>query len=285
MHKLFIINKNAGAKNNKRLIKEIERVYLNRDDYSIVETKSEEEAKKIIKDFNFGVVYLIGGDGTIGAMSECFIDRDIAFGIIPSGTGNDFAKYFKKQFSIKETIEPEFRKIDAYRVNGRVGVNVFSMGFDTMVLKNSYRVRKIIPSKLSYYVGALMSINHLTPMDLIITLEDEKTKETIKGKFIICAVCNASYYGSGFYPGVNAKLDDGLLNLVQIKMPPIYHIFDLVPKYRNGRILESDYAHEYLCKKIIINSKDAIYANIDGKIFKDTQFEIEVLKDAINFAY
>ena len=103
-------------------------------------------------------------------------------------------------------------------------------------------------------------------MDLVLA---DDSKISFKDEFLISAICNGSYYGSGFNPAPAAKIDDGIINIVLTKKFPKLALPSLILKYKKGKHQSSKYLSELKVKSGTIKSDKEFLANIDGEIFKD----------------
>lgn len=280
MKKLFILSSKSGKGSFESLEGEILKYYP-KD--SIVYTQGPNHAKDIANTFkkNKGDLLIVcGGDGVLSEVAEELAGSKTALGLIPMGTGNDFSKNFSyKNFTIDQTLHPIIMPIDLMEINGRIGINVMSMGFDTEVLVHAYKIKEKFPflGKLSFLYGVFQSLRSLEYMDLSleITLKNNE-RIHIENKFLISALCNGSYYGSGFQPAPDAILDDGFLNLVMAKPLGLGKILSLFMAYRKGTHLKQKKVKEYLVRSGRISSNKEIIYNIDGEIYyaKDLTFQI-----------
>ena len=113
-------------------------------------------------------------------------------------------------------------------------------------------------------------------------MENGESKD-IKGDFLISAICNGGFYGSGFNPAPEAKIDDGVLNLLLASKIPFIKFLPMIKKYKEGRHKDSKYIREIEVTSGIIRSKDKFIANADGEIFKSDEIKFEVLPNALNW--
>ena len=294
MKKLFLINANAGKKGKISFGEKIRKTYAlsNREnELEVAVTKSVDEARAVIckfRDLGGKIVYVCGGDGSIGAVIGEFVGSSMAVGLIPMGTGNDFSKNFDyKNFSIEKTFEPKIRLIDAFRVNDYFCINIFSLGYDTEVLSRIYEYQKRFPNagKLNFFMGTLTSLSNITKNEYEIKIISPSGEKKLNCSPSILTVCNGSYYGSGFFPGVNAKFDDGILNLVMINKPSLFQLPKTIIDYRSGNILNNPNAEEFTLTSVEIKSHNEVLANVDGAIFKASHFKAEVIKKGVNWAF
>lgn len=297
MKKLFLISSSAGASEyffSKEHIKEVYKSNNKLDEIIVEETQYAGHLEKIVNKFlksNYDdkVIIILGGDGSLNEIVNLCYGKDVTIGLIPTGTGNDFAKNFDyKDFKIEDTFYIKKNPIDLIKINDRYCINVTSLGFDTEVLVSAYDYLEKDKSlgKRAYLKAVRdrvrhLSYNHLT-MDLI--LEDD-SKISIENEFLISAICNGGFYGSGFNPAPDAKIDDGIINLVLARKFPKFYLLSLILKYKKGRHQSSPYLDEFRVKKGIISANSDFLANIDGEIFTDKKIEFEILPHALNRAY
>ena len=297
MTKLFLISSTAGATEyhfSKQQIEDIYKKYGREDEIIVKETRYRGHLEEIVMAFLASsyqdkVIITLGGDGTINEVVNMCLGHDVALGLIPTGTGNDFSKNFDyKNFKIEDTFDISIRTIDLIKVNGKYCVNVTSLGFDTEVLKTAYDYLDKDKSlgKRAYLKAVGDRVKNLTYQDLSIKLSLADSKDIyLKDEFLVSAICNGGYYGSGFNPAPDAKIDDGIINFVTAKQFPKWQLIPLILKYKQGKHQSSKYLDEYLVKSGQIKSNKDFLANIDGEIFSTNNLDFEVVSKAINWAF
>ncbi|NVF10988.1 YegS/Rv2252/BmrU family lipid kinase [Anaerococcus sp. AGMB00486] len=296
---LYILSSKSGKTEFDIGKNDLKKLYKNRkNDVKIIETNYKNHAKNATYDFiksNKDVkkaIIVAGGDGSLNEIAEIIYKYDrnnSSLGLIPMGTANDFSKNFSyKNFSINSLLNFKNKKIDLIKVNNSICINVLSLGFDTIVLENAYKILDKNPNlgKKAYLLGVLKSIPKISYKDLYLKLEDDKGNMLkFNDKFLLSAICNGGFYGSGFNPAPSAKVDDGVLNLVYAKKIPTLLLPSLIVRYKYGKLENSKYLKEIKVKKGLIKAKEDILANIDGEIFKSNNIEFEIIEKAINWIY
>ena len=297
MTKLFLISSTAGATEyyfSKKQIEDIYKKYGREDEIIVKETSYRGHLEEIVRAFLASsyqnkVIITLGGDGTINEVVNMCIGHDVAIGLIPTGTGNDFAKNFDyKNFKIEDTFDISIRPIDLIKVNGKYCVNVTSLGFDTDVLKTAYDYLDKDKSlgKRAYLKAVSDRVKNLTYQKLTINLTlADSTKIEFNDEFLISAICNGGFYGSGFNPAPDAKIDDGLINFITCYKFPKLRLIPLIIKYKKGKHQSSAYLDEFKVVAGKIYSKDKFIANIDGEIFTDNIINFKIVNNAVNLAY
>lgn len=295
--KLFILSTKAGKEDFQKFKKDITQVYKNHnklDEVEVILTEHKTHAKDAAKEFlsenpKDKIVIVCGGDGTLGEVSNIVSNTEGAMGLIPMGTANDFSKNFNyKNFKIEDTFEPKVLPIDMIKVNEKYCINVMSLGFDTQVLEKTYEILEQEPNlgNKAFLKGIVKSLKNIKyeNLELDLVLKDN-TKINVKDEYIVSALCNGSYYGSGFNPSPKGKIDDGILNLIAVKKLPLYKVIPILLLYKTGKHMGLKSVTEYLVKSGVIKSNKEIIANIDGEIFRSKEFEFEILKNSLKWAY
>lgn len=270
MNFVFIINPTSGNNMGHYISKVIESYCIICNlNYKIIFTTKPNEAKEIVniyKDFENTTIFSVGGDGTLNEVVNGIVNSRAKLGIIPAGTGNDFYRTF-------ETIDTN--KIDVGRINDRYFINVASLGLDAEIANYANKLKKgILSNKSVYILGILHEYFLYKPIDIKV---DDETKSST-----ILTVCNAKYYGNGFKIAPQAKLNDGLFDVIDVKSLNRLQIINIIMKLSKAKHLESDLVNFYRTDSIKISSPVPLNCNIDGEIIKDTNFAFSLEKDAIN---
>lgn len=292
---LFIINSKAGKTEFDIRKEDIEETFKNAgrlDEIEVVNTRYKNHTKFLIEAFDSlaydeKIVIICGGDGSLNELVNVAYGKNMTLGLIPTGTGNDFAKNFDySNFTLNNLLNFRTKKIDLIKVNDFYSINVTSLGFDTRVLDRAYKYLEKNPKlgKRAYIKAVINSLNKITSekLEIKLKLKDGSNFE-IKGDYLISALCNGAYYGSGFNPAPEAEIDDGVLNLLLASKIPFLKFLPMIKKYKEGRHKDSKYIREIEVKAGTIKSKDKFIANADGEIFQTNEIRFEVLPKALNW--
>lgn len=298
---LFILSSKAGKTEFDINEKDIEKIYNKKDfeeNVQIIRTYYEDHATDAAKAFiekyknHKKTIIVGGGDGSLNEICNVVYKNDLentSLGLIPMGTGNDFSKNFSyKNFKVESLLNLKEKKIDLIKVNDKVGINVLSLGFDTVVLEKAYEYLDKNPSlgKKAYFFGVIKALKYLSYQNLSLTLYDKNYREIkLEDEFLLSAICNGGYYGSGFNPAPSARIDDGILNLVYAKKLPSLLLPSLIIRYKHGLLENSKYLDEIKVKKGQIKSDEKILANIDGEIFENKIINFEIIENCLSWTY
>ena len=244
-----------------------------------------------------------GGDGTINEVANGIIrsGEDVELGVLPSGTGGDFRRTLAMPLAGREAAaalrDGETRLIDAGRVTfqdhvdktvKRYFLNVSSVGLAPSVIKRvkSARVFDWLPGdalrgKANFAVSAVREVINLDPFSIRIRLDDgdEKTVQTIS----FC-IANSRYFGGGMMIAPDAKINDGLLDVVNIgDMSTARIVLNAYSLYR-GTHLEMTEVKSTLAKRIEISAVETpreILIEIDGEMPGKLPATYEIVPNAI----
>lgn len=292
---LFIINSKAGKTEFDIRKEDIEETFKNAgrlDEIEVVNTRYKNHTKFLIEAFDSltydeKIVIICGGDGSLNELVNVAYGKNMTLGLIPTGTGNDFAKNFDySNFTLNNLLNFRTKKIDLIKVNDFYSINVTSLGFDTQVLNRAYTYLEENPKlgKRAYAKAVLNSLNKITSENLEIKLKlRDGSNFEIKEEYLISALCNGGFYGSGFNPAPEAEIDDGVLNLLLASKIPFIKFLPMIKKYKEGRHKDSKYIREILVTAGTIKSKDKFIANADGEIFETDEIRFKVLPKALNW--
>ena len=233
--------------------------------------------------------YACGGDGTVNEVANGIIGYDnAAMSVIPVGTGNDFLKNFggdMDKFRDAENLwdGPQF-PMDAIDVNGRVALTIACSGIDARVARDvhKYSESPILDGKSSYIASLLVNFlfkgigSHWTV---------ELDGETIEDDFSLVSVCNGRYYGGGFMPVAEARMDDGVLNTLVVKKVSRGAFIKFVGPYSKGQYHKFPHVARCVAPKVvrIRSEKPDIVTCLDGECITSDDVTIRLSDKRLNF--
>ena len=295
MKHIFIINPTAGKSDSRQRIYDMADSLRTRHDLDVqcILTKRQghatELAKKLCQTGEELRFYACGGDGTVNEVANGIIGFDnAAMSVIPIGTGNDFLKNFGSDISKFRDAEnlwngPQF-PIDAIQVNDRIALTIACSGIDARVANDVHKFSEspILDGKSSYIVA--LAANFLFKgigSHWIVTLDDVP----MEGDWSLIAVCNGRYYGGGFMPVAEARMDDGVLNTLVVKKVNRRTFLKFVGPYAKGGYAQfPQYAHCSCPKVIRIHSdKPDIVTCLDGECVTNSDVTIKMHDKKLNF--
>lgn len=176
-------------------------------------------------DEQYDVILAAGGDGTVNQVvngmlrgREDYADLPTV-GIIPIGTGNDFARGLKLKADVRQLLalltgfEPQ--KIDVGRVNFTTAsglqkfqyfVNVADIGMGPEVVRRVMGSDRLFGSAFAYYMSILKTFITYKPVMAHAQTPDWEWS----GQLRTLAIANGKYYGHGLCIAPEARQTDGV---------------------------------------------------------------------------
>ena len=213
----LVVNPTSGRGKAARIVPELRaRLLSMRCEVEVLTSASAAHASELaaVATGRHDVVAAVGGDGMVSCVAQGVIGSPAALGIVPAGTGNDFAANLgyarRKPLEACTAIATGTRrKVDVGRMNGgRAFLCVAGGGFDSEVNREANRIKRLRGTAV-YLVAVLRTLRRFTPARFTVTLEGEE--RSFDGMFV--AVGNASSYGGGMRITPDAKLDDGVFDV------------------------------------------------------------------------
>lgn len=211
-------------------------------------------------------VLAIGGDGTAFEMARGLAGSDTALGIIPAGTGNDFIKSIglprQPEQALEYILAHEPKKTDVGEVNGELFLNEIGTGFDVSVLDWAAKAKKYCRGILPYLYGVLRTLFRFRAV--AITYAVDGGQPVTKEAFVLGAA-NGRWIGGGIPIAPEAKVDDGLLDLVLVEKIPRRKLPARLIGLMKGRILTFPETR-FLRVSQVEFSAENMRLNVDGEV-------------------
>jgi YegS/Rv2252/BmrU family lipid kinase len=226
-----------------------------------------------------------GGDGTVHEVVNGLMRAGgkAAFGVIPLGSGDDFAKLLS-QDAIGGLLSQGTKTLDVGRITAGSVVRYFANGMDIGFGAHGARNVTRVPAFLTgfgAYLGALMLTMIRYPLLRVrLQLDDSPPFELVTA---MTAVMNGTTFGGSFRVCPDARPDDGLLDLLLVGAVGRAEIVQLVPKILKGAHAGDPRLRLVRAKRLRIESDEPLLVEADGEIPFDgaRALEIEVLPRAL----
>lgn len=210
---LLIFNPQTGKKGQRYLNKLINSLVKKCLLYDIhyTEADSLSTEKKISKKLdNYSDIVSIGGDGTLNMLSNVLAFQNIPLGIIPCGTGNDFARHVYKKTDdiIAAVTNDKVIKIDLGWCNDRYFINVLGIGYDAMIAEKTKNDNKRLFRSFFYLWNALKYLPFYKEKSVHIKTDNFNKNEPV----FMTVFGNGSFFGNGMNITPEADISDGLLD-------------------------------------------------------------------------
>lgn len=284
----FIVNPVAGLGKKLSFISEINDFCQKKNlEYKVVITHKPKEAIDLAREASnkYEVIVAVGGDGTVNEVVNGIVNTEAKLGIIPIGSGNDFAKQMGLTYHLKKDLEiliqGNTQSVDLGLVNKKhYFINGLGVGFDGEV---AYRVRGFLKYARGFF-GYLLSV-----FRTLATYKFYKVKFYVDGekvkdeKILLIATCNGTTYGGGFKVAPSAKVDDGLFTICFVGKMSKFYAVRKIPKILQGTHVSLPEVSIYTGKNVKIKAEKDLFSQLDGEILPPMkEFEVEMVPNKIS---
>ena len=254
-----------------------------------------------------GVKFIIacGGDGTISEVANGILQSGTGaeLGILPSGTGGDFRRTLEIPARTRDAAQilrhGQSRSIDVGRVtyvkpndveDSRYFLGVASFGMSAAVIEHvkekgsawlPANSPKWLSGRLSFGASMLQTAMSSPATRVIVQLDDGYEQHLTVANFCIA---NARYFGGGMKIAPDAKLTDGLFDVVTIGDLGTRKILTNAPRIYVGSHLSLDQVHHALAKKILARPAardEEVIIEIDGELPGRLPATFQLVPDAL----
>ena len=240
--------------------------------------------EEITKSGGAHTIIAMGGDGTLHEIINGFHDfENCSLGLIPSGTGNDFAEGAGIPFDTKKAAEiiayNQPQPIDFIELSsGLRSINSVGMGIDVDVLKRAYAGKSKGRSK--YLKALFSSLKHFNGCSF--TVEYNGVKQKRFG--LIAAIGNGRQFGGGIKIFPDAKINDGYLDLIIVDYISRSKILGAFIKLMRGKVNSVTGATAVKTKSATFYHEDENYTiQAEGELYENMPIEAHIVEGKLKF--
>lgn len=227
----------------------------------------------------------MGGDGTLHEVLNGIKDvSNCTLGLIPLGSGNDFAECAHISKDVKTAAETiAFRsptKIDFIELeNGLRSINAVGMGIDVDVLKRVYGGKKTGRNK--YFSAFVKSLLHYKPGKYKVVYDG---KEEQHSGIIVC-LGNGRQIGGGIKVFPEADITDGYIDLLMVDCLTKFSTLIAFMKLNAGKVNKVKEVTHVLCKSVCVTPLDDTPTTIqaEGELYDGVSLDAHIEEGKLSF--
>lgn len=243
----------------------------------------------------YDLVIAMGGDGTVhevvNGLMQLPADRRPALGIVPVGSGNDFAYSLglssEPHAALRQVLTGQSRPVDIGYLHTEDGpseywTNSIGIGFNAIVVIRSRQVR-VVSGFGIYLVAVLQTIllNHF-PFHLRVNGSEAPWQD----RLLMLSLSNGQREGGGFHIAPGAQPDDGLLEYMGIRHISRSKMLYTVPFFMRKEPPDLPYIFRGQFRRFEIDSDRPLVIHADGEILSGLesrirQLQVEIIPAAI----
>ena len=227
------------------------------------------------------LIVAVGGDGTVNEVASALYDKkDAVMGIMPFGTGNDFAKAINmpcEPAAAAETLMAgKTRLIDMGLANGVPFINVGGVGFDVDVVINTEKYKARFNGMLPYLLGIMKTLFHIKKIPVTVTADGKAESLTM----LLCAAANGTHFGGGMNVAPEADPADGKFDVCLVKATNLFRLLAMLPGFTKGKHLKSKIVKYFRASELTIDC-ERLPLQLDGELGQFAPVTFKILPSAL----
>ncbi len=290
MNLFLILNPAAGKNKATKVVEKAVPLLKNKGVHCEVQTsKFPGHTVQLAREFNltnYDGIVAVGGDGTLFEMLNGLLKKhqsfDLPIGQIPVGTGNSFIKDLEIQ-TIEDAVDKiasgKTRKVDVgffkYSEGEHYFINLLGTGFVANVAHRAGKYKMLGP--LSYVIGVFEEVVQLKSVPLEMTIDGKAYKRD----YIFAEICNSTKTGGDMIMAPDARIDDGLLDVILLNKISKVNLLKIFPQIFKGTHVFDTHVETFKGRHIKIVSETPQRLTPDGEVFGTTPIEVSILPNKI----
>ncbi len=268
--------------------------------YDMVQSENSDSVERLMTMLirnGYKTIVVVGGDSALNDAANCLMREEqsvrdqVALGLVPNGSLNDFARFWGFGDNDGQTVEwiknHRVRRVDlgCIRYTDKHGVeqhryflNCINIGTTADIMNLRQQTRRIFGSKtLSFISSVILKIFHRKDYKMRMQVNNE----TIDRRIMTVCVGNARGYGQT----PSAVPYNGMLDLTVVYDPKLMQLFSGLWLLISGRFLNHRSVHPYRTRKLVVDEARHALVGIDGRLISTPvgSYTITVEQEVINF--
>jgi len=243
----------------------------------------------------YQLVVAVGGDGTVhevvNGLMQLPPDRRPRLGVVPMGSGNDFAKAIgislDPALALRQVLTGKPRRVDIGLYTDDHGRreywdNTLGIGFDSTVTIRSRKFTYLhgFPLYLAAVLQTILLNHDAIPMHIV------TDQETWDEHILMLVLCNGPREGGGFLVAPQALPDDGVYHYASVRRISRLMMLRLLPEVMRGTHGRFSQVKMGQFKKLTLNAERPMPIHMDGEIIAGfgsniRQISVEIFPGAI----
>ena len=282
----LIANRTSGSGSAGAYIDDVKTLLEARGvDFEIRETQYPGHATALAKaavDEGFDVIVAVGGDGTLRETALSVVHTDRILGLLPCGTGNDYARAVGIPTDAKAAVDILLngtdRTVDAGQANEQIFFNIAGFGFDVDVLDYTEEFKpKCKKGETAYRLGVLKAVFGLKLRKTTLTFPDGAVEKNV----LMAAAGIGTHFGGGMNVLPESDMSDGLLDVCIAHDVTRLRLLSLLPKFIKGKHIGLPVITYRKTTEVTVVCDPVSRIEVDGERMDGTPVTFRILPGAL----
>ena len=236
------------------------------------------------------LIVAVGGDGTLHEVVNGVLGTGAAVGLIPFGTGNDFARalglFGSLETACRALTEGVTKRIDVGVIEGegtggpRHFLVLTGTGFDARTAQTVNAGIRGLSGPLAYVWGAILTLREFTPFALTLTLDGGPPRRT---RAMFVSFANAETTGGGMRIAPGALVDDGYLDVCLVETVSKPTLLFQLSQVFSGKHVRHPAVTMLRARSLRVEADPPQPLLIDGEVCGTTPATVYLLPGALPF--
>lgn len=284
----IITNPNSGSAEQADSMKEL---ISHRDDIVLWESSGAPHGRELGKravDEGFEIVAAAGGDGTVNSVLNGVMasGRQVTFGVVPLGTGNDLARTLALPEDARDAMAMlevgRRERLDLIKVEAdgieTYGLNAAAGGFSGEVGEAISSELKARWGPLAYLIGSLKAVPEVRGHQTFVSFDGEPEEEIDAFNIV---VANGRSVAGGKNVAPMANMQDGKLDVVIVHFGTILELANVGARLLAGNYLTSERVEHRMASRVSVRSHPGMWFNVDGEMLTDKPVTFSAVPQAL----
>lgn len=273
----LILNPRSGRGKCEKLIPLIRTHFIDRKvPFDLHVTTFPDEAREVAGEARkkYPIIIAAGGDGTVNEVVNGLSGSDSALGILPLGSGNDFANALTYPKQLRKCLQlitnQRIKSIDlglievvtsSLEKKKKHFINAVGIGLDAEVANEARKIY-LVRGLAKYAIAAMKVLfRYHAESSTVMSANFES-----QGRHLLISIGNGKSSGGGFYLTPHALLDDGLLDVCIAKNLSTSEILKIFPFVLLGKHTHFSKIAMKRTNKLVVRSESNLPVHVDGEM-------------------
>ena len=228
------------------------------------------------------LVIVGGGDGTLSAVAKFFVDSHSTMGVLPLGTGNQFARDLGIEANIEASCrvltEGRIARVDMGIAGDDYFLNVATVGLTTRIAEELTVEAKRRFGRFVYALALARALRRVRPFLATLTMpEGVQTLRTVQ-----IVIGNGRFHAGPFPLAPDAKITDGKLVVYALATTNRWGLLKYALNLPGGHHVELEEVAAFETTEIALETTPSERVTVDGEIPFRTPIRLGIAPKALS---